>query len=129
VGDNAPVAFDPSEGKQPIRLVSDPELSPLDLVIAPNGDIVVSSEHPFRSPDAITTVREYDSADGHLVRVFSANRSAKFRKPRGLRFGPDDKLYCVAQDEVVAFDFISGESFGSTAQFPRLYGQAIEFFP
>jgi len=129
VGDNALVAFDLNERKQPIRLVSDPELSPLDLAIAPNGNIVVSSEQPFGSPDAITTVREYDSADGHLVRVFSANRSAKFCKPRGLRFGPDDKLYCVAQDEVVAFDFISGECLGSAVQFPRLYGQAIEFFP
>ena len=78
---------------------------------------------------AITTVREYNSADGHPVRVFSASRPAKFRKPRGLRFGPDDKLYCVARDEVVAFNFISGECFGSTVQFPLLYGQAIEFFP
>ena len=77
VGDNALVAFDPSERKQSIQLVSDSELSPLDLPIAPNGNIVVSSEHPFGSPDANTTVREYDSADGHLVRVFSANRSAK----------------------------------------------------
>jgi hypothetical protein len=49
VGDNALVAFDPSEPKRPIWLVSDPELSPLDLSIARNGNIVVSSEHPMPS--------------------------------------------------------------------------------
>jgi hypothetical protein len=43
-----------------------PELSPLDLAIAPNGNIVVSSEYPFGASDAVATVREYDSADGHL---------------------------------------------------------------
>ncbi len=53
-------------------------------------------------------------SDGHLVRVFSTNRSAKFRKPRGLRFDPDNNLYCVAQDEVVAFNFINGKCLGST---------------
>jgi enoyl-CoA hydratase/carnithine racemase len=29
-------------------------------------------------------------------------------RPRGLRFGPESNLYCVAQDEVVAFDFATG---------------------
>jgi len=32
--------------------VTDPELSPLDLAIAPNGNIVVSSERPFGMSDA-----------------------------------------------------------------------------
>jgi hypothetical protein len=128
-GDNAIVAFGPSERARYSRLVTDPELSPLDLAIAPNDNIVVSSEHPFGSADALTTVREYDSADGHLLRVFSASRPAKFRKPRGLRFGPDNNLYCVAQDEVVAFNFESGKCLGSAVQFPRLYGQALVFFP
>src|SRR5580700_9913379 len=109
VGDNAVVAFDPGERTGPVRLVSDPELSPLDLAIAPNGNVVVSSEHPFGASDAATTVREYDAADGHLVRVFSPRGLAEFRKPRGLRFGPDDHLYCVAQDEVVSFDTRSGK--------------------
>ena len=128
-GDNTIIAFAPNNDMQRSRLVSDPELSPLDLAIAPNGNIVVSSEYPFGASDAMTTVREYNSADGHLVRVFSAKGSAKFRRPRGLRFGPDNNLYCVAQDEVVAFDFANGECLGSTVQFPRLYGQAIVFFP
>jgi hypothetical protein len=68
---------------QPSRLVTDPELSPLDLAIAPNGDIVASSEHPYGAVDAVTSVREYDAMDGHLVRVSllverlsSANRAA-----------------------------------------------------
>jgi hypothetical protein len=29
-------------------------LSPLDLAIAPNGNVVVSSEHPFGAADAVT---------------------------------------------------------------------------
>jgi hypothetical protein len=127
-GDDAIVAFAANGGTQPTRLVADPDLSPLDLAIAPNGNIVVSSEHPFRADDALTSIREYDPADGRLLRVFSADGLAKFRKPRGLRFGPDDILYCVAQDEIVAFDFASGRCLGAAVPFPRLYGQALVFF-
>jgi hypothetical protein len=78
---------------------------------------------------AVTSVREYDTADGHLVRVFFPNKQSEFRKPRGLRFGPDGHLYCVAQDEVVAFDFTTGACLGTTVQFQRLNGQALAFFP
>jgi hypothetical protein len=49
----------------------------------------------------VTSVREYDAMDGHLVRVFSPNGKAEFCKPRGLRFGPGGLLYCVARNEVV----------------------------
>ena len=128
-GDDAIIAFGPNGGTRPLRLVVDPDLSPLDLAIAPNGNITISSEHPFGAPDAVTTVREYDPADGHLVRVISPGASAEFRKPRGLRFGPDGILYCVAQDEVVAFDFATGRCLGPKVRFARLYGQALIFFP
>jgi hypothetical protein len=87
----------------------------LTVAIAPNGNIVVS-ERPFGAPDAVTTVREYDATDGHLVRAFSPTGSVAFRKPRGLRFGPDGHLHCVAQDEVVAFDFATGECLGGHAR-------------
>lgn len=106
----------------------DPALSPLDLTIGPNGNVVVSSEHPFGAPDAVTSIREYDRADGRLVRVLTPDQEAGFRKPRGLRFGPDGKLYCVAQDEVLAFDFTSGKSLGAVVRLPRLNGQAVIFF-
>ena len=128
-GDNAILAFTLSTSLQPSRLVTDPELSPLDLAIAPNGNIVVSSERPFGLVDAVTSVREYDTTDGHLVRVFSPNGKAEFRKPRGLRFAPNGLLYCVARDEVVGFDFASGECLGAIARLPRLNGQALVFFP
>jgi len=128
-GDNTIIAFAPNNHMQNSRLVSDPELSPLDLAIAPNGNIVVSSEYPFGVADAMTTVREYDAADGHLVRVFRPNGVTEFRRPRGLRFGQDGNLYCVAQDEVIAFDFATGKCLGTIVQFPRLYGQALAFFP
>jgi hypothetical protein len=70
-GDNTILAFTPATSIKPSRLVADPELSPLDLAIAPNGNIVVSSERPFGAVDAVTSVREYDATDGHLVRVFA----------------------------------------------------------
>ncbi len=129
-GDNSIVAFTPGPSgfMQPVPLVLDPELSPLDLTIAPNGNIVVSSEHPFGAKDAVTTVREYDARDGHLVRIFSPNGKAEFRKPRGLRFSADGLLCCVARDEVIGFDFLSGECLGPIAQLPRLNGQALVFY-
>ena len=129
-GDNSILAFAPgvSPAIRPTRFVSDPELSPLDLAIAPNGNIVVSSEHPFAVENAVTTVREYDAMDGHLVRVFSPNGKAEFRKPRGLRFAPNGILGCVARDEVVGFDFANGNCLGPIALLPRLNGQALVFF-
>ena len=128
-GDNAVVVFSRGTPTKHSRLVADPELSPLDLAIAPNGNIVVSSERPFGAVDAVTSVREYDPKDGDLIRVFSPHGKAEFRKPRGLRFAPNGILYCVASDEVVGFDFASGECLGAIARLPRLNGQALEFFP
>jgi DNA-binding beta-propeller fold protein YncE len=128
-GDNAIVAITPNDRTRATRLVSDPELSPLDLTIAFNGNLVVASEHPFGAVDSVTSVREYDAVDGHLVRVFSPTKQSEFRKPRGLRFGPDGHLYCVAQDDVVAFDFTTGACMGSPVQLQRLNGQALAFFP
>jgi DNA-binding beta-propeller fold protein YncE len=127
-GDDTIVAIAPGGRVLSPRFVRDPELSPLDLAIAPNGNIIVCSEHPFGTPDATTTVREYDSNDGGLVRVLSPDGRAEFRRPRGLRFAPDGHLYCVAQDEVVGFDFESGLCLGAIVRFPRLNGQALAFF-
>ena len=127
-GDETIVAF-PGDRTQAVRLVEDPQLSPLDLIVAPNGNLVAASEHPFGAPDAITTLREYDPETGRLVRVFSASGLAAFRRPRGLRFGGDGHLYCVAEDEVVAFDFIGGHCLGAVVRLARLFGQALAFFP
>jgi len=127
-GDNVIFAFSVDRTCQ-VRLVEDPALSPLDLIVAPNGNVVVSSESPFGASDAVTTIREYDPESGRLVRVFSASRLAEFRKPRGLRFGSDGLLYCAARDEVVAFDFADGRCLGAVVRFARLFGQALAFFP
>src|SRR4051812_745310 len=97
-GDNTILAIDLNHPLQPSRLVADPELSPLDLMLTPNGNLVVSSEFPFGAVDAVTTIREYDVTDGQLVRVLAPDGMAEFRKPRGMRFSPDGSLYCVAQD-------------------------------
>ena len=128
-GDNTILAFDSDRRMLPTWSVRDPELSPLDLAIAPSGNIVVSSEHPFGSANAVTTIREYDYADGRLVRVLVPNDGVRFQKPRGLRFGPHGWLYCVAQDEVVAFDFETGNCLGAVATLPGLNGQAVILFP
>jgi hypothetical protein len=128
-GDNAILAFDSDRKMLPSWKVRDPELSPLDLAIATNGNIVVSSEHPFGAANAVTTIREYDHADGHLVRILVPNDGVRFRKPRGLRFGPHGRLYCVAQDEVIAFNFETGNCLGPIVTLPGLNGQALVFFP
>ena len=72
-GDDAILASAPADRTRPRFLVQhDPELSPLDLIVAPNGNVVVSSERPFGAPDAVTSVREYHTESGRLVRVLPA---------------------------------------------------------
>jgi DNA-binding beta-propeller fold protein YncE len=127
-GDNTILAFDRERRIKSSWKVEDPELSPLDLAIAPNRNVLVSSEHPFGASDATTTIREYDQKDGHLVRVLTPDREAGFRKPRGLRFGPDGNLYCVSQDEVMVFDFANGKCLGTVVSLAGLNGQAVTFF-
>jgi hypothetical protein len=128
VGEETIKVFDADGELVVSRLVDDPQLSPLDLTLAPNGNIVVSCEWPFGAKDAISSVREYDSSSGRLVRIFTPEGSVLFRNPRGLRFGPDGKLYCVARDGVVLFDFTTGAYAGAIVQFSDLFGQALEFF-
>ena len=128
-GDNTIVVFDRSGTLRTPRLVTDPELSPLDLKFAPNGNIVVASEWPFGAADAVTSVREYDPVTGQLARVLVPARSVGFRRPRGLRFGPGGRLYCVGEDHVVAFDFATGSFAGPVVHLARLNGQALVLVP
>jgi DNA-binding beta-propeller fold protein YncE len=128
-GDNTIAVFDHRGRLRTPRLVSDPELSPLDLVVAPGGNLVVSSEWPFGSPGAQASVREYDPDTGRLVRVLAPEPTVEFTRPRGLRFGPGGRLYCVGQDHVVAFDFATGKFLGVIAELPRLNGQAVLLLP
>jgi DNA-binding beta-propeller fold protein YncE len=97
-GDNTILAFDSDRRLRSSWRVRDPDLSPLDLAIAPNGNVVVSSEQPFGAANAVTTIREYHRADARLVRVLAPGNQIGFRKPRGLRFASEGQLYCVAQD-------------------------------
>jgi DNA-binding beta-propeller fold protein YncE len=124
-GDNTIATFDRDGRLRNPRLVSDPELSPLDLAIAPGGNLVVSSECPFGSPSATVTIREYDPSTGRLVRVLAPDPAVKFSRPRGLRFGPGGQLYCVGQDHVLAFDFPTGRFLGVIAELRKLNGQAV----
>ncbi len=124
-GDNTITTFGRDGRVRNSRLVSDPELSPLDLAIAPDGNLVVSSEWPFGSPGAAATIREYDPSTGRLVRVLAPDPAVKFTRPRGLRFGPGGQLYCVGQDHVVVFDFPTGRFLGVIAELRKLNGQAV----
>ena len=124
-GDNTVTIFDRDGRLRNAQLVSDPELSPLDLTIAPGGNLVVSSEWPFGSPSASATIRVYDPSTGKLVRVLRPDPAVKFTRPRGLRFGPGGQLYCVGRDHVVAFDFRTGRFLGVVAELQRLNGQAV----
>jgi hypothetical protein len=128
-GDNTIVVFDRGGTVRTPRLVTDPKLTPLDLKLAPNGNIVVASEWPFGTPDAVPSVREYDPVTGQLVRVLAPEASVRFRRPRGLRFGPGGRLYCVGEEHVVAFDFGTGSFIGPVVQLPRLNGQALVLLP
>jgi DNA-binding beta-propeller fold protein YncE len=124
-GDNTVAIFGRDGRLRNAQLISDAELSPLDLTIAPGGNVVVSSEWPFGSPSASATIREYDSSSGRLVRVLTPDPAVKFTRPRGLRFGPGGQLYCVGRDHVVAFDFPTGKFLGVVAELQRLNGQAV----
>jgi DNA-binding beta-propeller fold protein YncE len=128
-GDNTITVFDHRRQLLTPRLVTDPELSPLDLAIAPGGNLVVSSEWPFGSPGARATVREYDPSTGQLVRVLAPEPAVDFTRPRGLRFGSGGRLYCVGRDHVVAFDFRTGTFLGVIAELRRLNGQALLLLP
>jgi DNA-binding beta-propeller fold protein YncE len=124
-GENSITTFGRDGQLRNPRLVTDPELSPLDLAIAPGGNLIVSSEWPFGSPDATATIREYDPSTGRLVRVLVPDPAVKFTRPRGLRFGPGGQLYCVGQDNVIAFDFPTGRFLGVIAELRMLNGQAV----
>jgi hypothetical protein len=124
-GENTIALFDRSGRSRNPHLVDDAELSPLDLAVASNGSIVVSSEWPFGAPEAKATVREYDSSTGRLIRVLSPDPSIRFTKPRGLRLGSDDRLYCVGRDHVIVFEFSSGRFLDVVVSLPGLNGQAV----
>jgi hypothetical protein len=89
----------------------------------------VASEWPLGAADAVPSVREYDPVTGQLVRVFAPEPSVGFRRPRGLRFGPGGRLYCVGEDHVVAFDFRTGRFIGPVVHLARLNGQALVLLP
>jgi len=113
--------------------VADDELSPTDTEVAPNGNLLSHSEFPFKDPNAVTTVREYDRKDGHLVRVFDAGVDAKgervVHRPRGITIGPDGMLYASGQDNIVRFSLETGKLDKVVFASPGINAQSIIFVP
>jgi hypothetical protein len=128
-GENTIAVFSHDGAPIEAHLIKDPELSPLDMTVAPNGNLVVNSEWPFGAPRAQATVREYDAENGWLVRVLSPDPSVGFAKPRGLRRTSDDRLYCVGRDHVVAYEFSTGRFLGAVAELEGINGQAVVVLP
>lgn len=128
-GENTILVFDQGLALRAPRLVDDPELSPLDLAMSPDGNIVVSSEWPFGSPLAKASIREYEPSTGRLVQELVAPKTVGFARPRGLRFGRDGRLYCVGRDHVVSFELDSGKFLGVDVHLERLNGQAVVVVP
>ena len=128
-GENTVVSFDGSGEVRTRRLIADTELSPLDLAVAPSGNLVVSSEWPFGDSHAIATLREYEPSTGKIVRVLVPDPALGFAEPRGIRFGDDGRLYWVGKDHVVVFDFATGTFLGVVAHLERLNGQAVVVLP
>jgi hypothetical protein len=85
-GENTVAVFAQNGDPIQTRLVEDPELSPLDMTVAPNGNLVVNSEFPFGAAQALVTVREYDPESGRLVRVLAPDSSVGFAKLEFPRF-------------------------------------------
>ncbi|WP_042876945.1 hypothetical protein [Cupriavidus necator] len=129
VGQNTVLVFDLPRSQVARQFIADDEVSPLDLAVSPDGNVLISSEFPFGSPNAVTSVREYDGNSGKLVRVFAPPGDVPFQRPRGLRFGPNGELYCTARDTVLTFDYASGQFTGVAVVHPRLNGQAVTLFP
>jgi hypothetical protein len=113
--------------------ITDPALSPLALIIAPDGNILITSEFPFGAANSVGTVREYDPNTGALVRVYDAGLGPDgqpiLSRPRGLVVGPDGSLYVssTGNGTVVRFDLATGAYLGTFASFPGLNGQAVTF--
>jgi hypothetical protein len=128
-GDNTIALFSQDGIQIEARLVEDPELSPLDLTVAPNGNLVVNSEWPFGAAQAQVTVREYNPSTGQLLRVLTPESSVGFVRPRGLRLTADGVLYCVGRDHVIAFDFATGRFLDVIVDFAAINGQAVVVLP
>lgn len=113
----------------------DPALSPLDVILSPDGDqLVVSSQFPFGDgAAAAATIRTYDIETGELLTVLDPglddDGQPLFSAPRGLGFGPDGLLYAssTGNGRILRFDLGTAMFIDVFAEVDGLNGQALEF--
>jgi streptogramin lyase len=89
------------------------------------GAVAFCTEDKTSPAPTQATLREYDPDSGKLVRVFTL--PAEFRKPRGIRFDRDNRLYCAGADHVARFDFSTEHFLDFRFQLKRLNGRSIGF--
>ena len=132
-GQNTILRFDHAGRLDESFKVADAELSPLDMEIGPNDSLLAASEFPFNHPRAVTTVREYDTQTGHLLRVFDAGVDSHGRRitthPRGIAVGPDDGLYASGADNVVRYDLATGRFDRVVVESSDILIQSVIFIP
>lgn len=132
-GENTILRFDRDGHLDESFKVDDPGLSPLDIEVSPNGNLLSASEVPFGGANAITTVREYDKSTGKLFRVFDAGGRSDgqrvSRLPRGITIGPDGALYSSGADNVVRYDLQTGRFDRVVVESPDILVQSIIFIP
>ncbi len=108
-GDDRLRAFHPATGAL-AKITTRPTISAgQDVVIAPNGNVLVASGANWR-------VVEFDSVTGAFVRNFVPTGSAGLRYPAGLAFGPDGDLYVSSRDTDAIFQYD-----GTTGEYVRQF--------
>jgi DNA-binding beta-propeller fold protein YncE len=108
-GTNIARGYHPDTGARWITSQGGTISDALDVIVAPNGNVLVASGSNWR-------VIAYDGATGALIGNFVGTGSGGMRYPAGLAFGPDGHLYVTSRDTDAVFKY-DGATGAFLAQF------------